>query len=183
MWDANAIPRGSRPMDYLQVLSEAPRALVIHGNYLDEEGRVFLATNADHLSLIYCPRTHAYFGHEAYPLVELLKLGVRVALGTDSRASNPNLDLLAEMRHVAGKFPIIDPDVILRMGTLSGAEALGLAAEVGSITPGKVANLVAVPLAEEARVRTEDLLSGVLSGCDAPRTVWLRGAKLERAAD
>ena len=36
MWDAEAIPRGSRPLDYLRMLAEAPRSVVIHGNYLDK---------------------------------------------------------------------------------------------------------------------------------------------------
>ena len=57
------------------MLAEAPRALVIHGNYLDEEEQAFLAANADRMSLVYCPRTHAYFGHPPYPLPELLNSG------------------------------------------------------------------------------------------------------------
>ena len=85
----------------LRMLADAPRALVIHGNYLDDEELAFLAANRERMSLVYCPRTHAYFEHPPYPLAKHLKLGVRVALGTDSRASNPDLDLLAEMRHVA----------------------------------------------------------------------------------
>jgi cytosine/adenosine deaminase-related metal-dependent hydrolase len=175
MWDARVIPHGSRPMAYLRMLAEAPRALVVHGNYLDEEERSFLAAHADHMSLVFCPRTHEYFGHEPYPLVELLKAGVRVALGTDSRASNPDLDLLADMRFVARKFPQIDPIDVLRMGTLSGAEALGRSAEMGSITSGKIANLIAVPLSDAATMRPDELLAGILSGGEAPRAVWLRG--------
>ena len=124
-WDAAAIPHGTRPLDYLRLLAEAPRALVIHGNYLDAEERAFLAARRGRMSLIYCPRTHAYFGHVRYPLEQLLKLGAAVALGTDSRASNPDLSLLAEMRHVAREFPVIVPKTVLRMGTLAGAAALG----------------------------------------------------------
>ena len=81
MWDAEAIPRGSRPLDYLRMLAEAPRALVIHGNYLDAEERAFLAEHADRMSLVYCPRTHAYFGHPPYPLAELLAAGVQRGAG------------------------------------------------------------------------------------------------------
>ena len=124
--------------------------LVIHGNYLDDEELAFLAVNRERMSLVYCPRTHAYFRHAPYPLAKALAAGVRVALGTDSRASNPDLDLLAEMRHVARAHPAIDPHEVLRMGTLAGAEALGRDADVGSITPGKLANLIAIPLPEDA---------------------------------
>ena len=181
MWDAAAIPRASRPLDYLRLLAEAPRALVIHGNYLDDAERSFLAANVDRMSLVYCPRTHAYFGHPPYPLAELLAAGVRVALGTDSRASNPDLDLLAEMRYVAGTIPAIDPLEILRMGTLTGAEALGRAAEVGSITPGKLANLVAVPLPDDVRAAPRDRLVAILASPESPCAVWIRGKRIDGA--
>ena len=125
MWDPKAIPRNSRPLDYLRRLAAAPRAVVIHGNFLDEEDFQFLASNRDRMSLVYCPRTHAYFGHPPYPLSRALAMSVHLALGTDSRASNPDLSLLAEMRFVAAAHPAIDPQQILRLGTLACAEALG----------------------------------------------------------
>jgi cytosine/adenosine deaminase-related metal-dependent hydrolase len=178
MWDDAAIPRGSRPLDYLRMLAEAPRALMIHGNYLDEEERSFLAANSERMSLIHCPRTHSYFFHPTFPLPQLLALGVRVALGTDSRASTPDLDLLAEMRHVARLNPQLDPHDILRMGTLAGAQALGRADEAGSITPGKLANLVAVPLSDNAGAPNE-LLAALLADDSGPRAVWARGKKLQ----
>jgi cytosine/adenosine deaminase-related metal-dependent hydrolase len=175
MWDAEAIPRGSRPLDYLRILAEAPRALVIHGNYLDAEEHAFLAANSDRMSLVYCPRTHAYFEHPTYPLPALLENGVRVALGTDSRASNPDLDLLAEMRHVAALFPSTDPQTVLRMGTLAGAEALGCDAEVGSIMSGKMANLIAIPLQPQGAHSAEDALSEILASDKRPCRIWIRG--------
>src|SRR5205814_8406147 len=97
-------------------------------------------------TLVYCPRTTAAFGHPPHPFREFLQRGVRVALGTDSLASNPDLDLLAEMRFVHQRHPDFPGDALLRMGTLSGAEALGWADETGSLTPGKSADLVVVPL-------------------------------------
>jgi cytosine/adenosine deaminase-related metal-dependent hydrolase len=181
MWDAQAVPRGSRPMDYLRLLAKAPRALVVHGNYLDEEERSFLAANADRMSLVYCPRTHSYFHHPQYQLSQLLAAGVRVVLGTDSRASNPDLNLLAEMQHVARTFSVIDPHDILRMGTLTGAEALGREMEVGSITPGKVANLITVPLPEGATRTGDGMLEGLLVARNAVSAVWLRGTEIRVA--
>jgi cytosine/adenosine deaminase-related metal-dependent hydrolase len=178
MWDNEAIPRGSRPLDYLRMLAEAPRALVIHGNYLDDEERAFLAANSERMSLVHCPRTHSYFFHPTLPLPQLLALGVRVALGTDSRASTPDLDLLAEMRHVARLHPRIHPQEILQLGTLAGAQALGRAHEVGSITPGKLANLVAVPIPDDAGASASDLLAAVLADDALPCGVWLRGRKM-----
>ena len=103
-WHPDVIPRGTRPLDFLRVLAQAHRALVIHGNYLNSEEITFLAARAARMSLVYCPRTHAYFGHEPYPLAALLAAGVNVAVGTDSRASNPNLDLWEELRYLHGRF-------------------------------------------------------------------------------
>jgi cytosine/adenosine deaminase-related metal-dependent hydrolase len=102
----------------------------------------------DH-TIVYCPRTHAAFGHPPHPFCEFLQRGVRVALGTDSLASNPDLDLLAEARFVHQRYPDVPGETILRMATLSGAEALGWADETGSLTPGKSADLVVLPLPED----------------------------------
>ena len=96
---------------------------MIHGNYLEADELEFLAMNAQRMSIVYCPRTHAYFDHERYPLGRLLALGASVALGTDSRASNPDLNLLAEMRFVAKRYPALPPAEVLRLGTLAGAQA------------------------------------------------------------
>jgi cytosine/adenosine deaminase-related metal-dependent hydrolase len=146
-WDADAIPRGTRPIDYLQTLAASgARSLVIHGNYLQADEQALLGQHADRLSVVYCPRTHAFFGHERHPLPALLKAGARVALGTDSRASNPDLSILAEMRHVARTFPDVSPATILAMGTLHGAQALGCDATHGSLQPGKTADFITVAL-------------------------------------
>ncbi len=112
-WDPSAFPRGIRPLQYLQLLATAHRALVIHGNYLNDEETDFLAAHADRLTLVYCPRTHHYFRHARYPLPELLAKGVRVMLGTDSRASNPDLNLWDELRFVADAYPELSLETIL----------------------------------------------------------------------
>jgi cytosine/adenosine deaminase-related metal-dependent hydrolase len=182
MWDPAAIPHGSRPMDYLRMLAAAPRALVIHGNYLDSQEHEFLAAKSERMSLIFCPRTHAYFRHPRYPLPELLAKNVRVALGTDSRASNPDLSLMAEMRQVAKTFPVIDRHQVLRMGTLSGAEALGREGVIGSITPGKLANLIAFPLDMRLATNAGQALESLMAGDTKPSTIWFYGHQ-ENASD
>lgn len=171
MWDPEAIPRGSRPLDYLRMLSEAPRSLVIHGNYLQAEEHEFLAANADRMTLVYCPRTHAYFGHPRYPLAELASRGVRIAIGTDSRASNPSLSVLDELRYVARHHTAVPVGEILKMATLNAATALGSEQECGSITVGKLANLVAIP-------DTEGSLAESLASSTAPKRVWFRGREV-----
>lgn len=157
-WHPDAIPPQLRPLDFLQRLATASRALVVHGNYLAADEIAFLAQHRERMSVVYCPRTHAWFGHEPYPLVSMLAAGVRVAVGTDSRASNPDLDLLAELRHIARQHPAAPPETILRMGTLDGAEALGMARQFGSLTPGKRAALAVLDLVEHAHDPLAQLL-------------------------
>ncbi len=145
-WHPGAIPRGIAPRNYLELLATAHRALVIHGNFLSDGDWQLLARQRDRMSVVYCPRTHAYFRHGRYPLAEMLAAGVRVAVGTDSLASNPDLSLLAELRHIAREHPAVPPAEVLNLGTLAGAKALGLADRLGSITPGKDASLAVAQL-------------------------------------
>jgi cytosine/adenosine deaminase-related metal-dependent hydrolase len=144
--DGPLTPHGTRPLDYLRVMSQSPRSLVIHGNYLEAEEQTFVADHRDRMAVIYCPRTHAYFGHSRHPIAELLAAGANVALGTDSRASNPDLSLWNEMRFVADHFPQISPRSVLELGTIRGAYALGRGHEIGTLEPGKLANLAIVSL-------------------------------------
>ncbi|HVW01460.1 MAG TPA: amidohydrolase family protein [Planctomycetaceae bacterium] len=146
-WEPTAIPRGSRPLDSLQMLAPLPRALVVHGNYLADDEQQFLADHP-HLTVVYCPRTHAFFGHAAHPWRELLARGVSVAIGTDSRGSNPDLSLWRELQFLHERFPEIDPSEILELGTLAGARALGCEADFGTLTPGKQAAICAIRLPE-----------------------------------
>jgi cytosine/adenosine deaminase-related metal-dependent hydrolase len=145
-WDAAAIPRGSRPLDYLRMIAGAHRALVIHGNYLADDEIDFLAQRSNHMSVVYCPRTHAFFQHDPYPLAKMLSAGVNVALGTDSRGSNPDLSLLAEFQFTAARNPTISPAALLRTITAAAAKALGREDEIGTLSLGKFADLAIVQL-------------------------------------
>ncbi len=98
---------------------------MIHGNYLQRPEWEFLAKHRERLTVVYCPRTFAYFGHRQYPLEEMLRHGVHVAIGTDSRASNPDLDLFAELKFIRQQHPEVGLETILRLGTRNGAKALG----------------------------------------------------------
>jgi cytosine/adenosine deaminase-related metal-dependent hydrolase len=148
--------------------SRAPASVIAHGNYLSPTTR--LPPNS---TVVYCPRTHAAFDHPPHPFPGLLCRGVRVALGTDSLASNPDLDLLAEAGFVYERHREVSGDQLLRMATLSGAEALGYGGLTGSLEPGKSADLVVVPLPAADTTDPHRLL---FSDLDRPRrTIW-RGA-------
>jgi aminodeoxyfutalosine deaminase len=157
-WDSRAIPIGSKPLDYLENLAKSHRALVIHGNYLDDEEIGFLAAHAEKMSVVYCPRTHAYFQHDPYPLAKMIAAGVNVAIGTDSRASNPDLSVLADMRFAAQQHPLVPPATLLRMITANAAKALGRDDEIGTLTPGKFADLAIMKLPRRDAVDPHELL-------------------------
>jgi aminodeoxyfutalosine deaminase len=144
--------------------------LYIHGNHLDPA----LLHTVSRGTIVYCPRTHAAFGHPPHPFQDFLSAGVRVALGTDSLASNPDLDLLAEARYLHRLCPDFPGDRLLHMATLAGAEALGWADETGSLTPGKSADLLVVPLAGDADADPHRRVFDA-SATSAPRRVMIRG--------
>ena len=157
-WDSTTIRPGARPIEYLRLLVSAHRTLVIHGNYLDDEEIGFLGANAARMTVVYCPRTHDWFRHDPYPLEKMHAAGVAVALGTDGRGSSPDLSLLAEMRFVARRHPAVSLHRILRMGTILGAKALGRQNRVGSLEPGKQANLLVVALPDGDATDPHELL-------------------------
>ncbi|MEX2142194.1 MAG: amidohydrolase family protein [Pirellulales bacterium] len=150
-WEPGAILVGQKPIDYLQQLSNVPRSIIIHGNYLDDDELRFLGIYRDRMSVVYCPRTHAYFRHDPYPLRSMLSHRLVVALGTDSRASNPDLDVRKEMQFVIERHGV-SPELALRLGTINGAAAMGLGEYCGILTVGKSANLaiVQIPLRHSA---------------------------------
>jgi cytosine/adenosine deaminase-related metal-dependent hydrolase len=167
IWDPAAITAAITDFLWLSPNNHSPR-LYVHGNYLSPK-----VTMRPNQTVVYCPRTHAAFGHPPHPFREFLDHGVRVCLATDSLASNPDLDILAEARFVHERYPEFPGETLLRMVTLSGAEALGWADETGSLEAGKSADLVVVPLPD----RDADDPHELLFASDGPveRRMMFRG--------
>jgi cytosine/adenosine deaminase-related metal-dependent hydrolase len=137
--------------------------LAVHVNYLGAKEAALLAERK--VSVAHCPRSHAYFGHQAFPFRRLMNAGVNVCLGTDSlatvwaaRGQVIRLDLFEEMRAFAEAHPEVPARTILRMATVNGARALQLAGRAGRIAAGAFADLIAVPFTGK---RTQ-LYEGVL---------------------
>lgn len=143
VWNPASLPRGVRPADYLARLAEAPRALAIHGNFFTRDEYEILARHRDRLTLVICPRTCRYFLPELPPIAELLAQGVAIALGTDSRATNPDLSIWREARFLLENAPALAPTDLLSLVTLAGADALGLPPSYGRIPPGAPLSLLA----------------------------------------
>lgn len=127
--------------DYLRELATAPIGLVVHGNDLRAHELKYLA-RCPQLTLVYCPRTHAAFGHPPHPWQQLQAAGGRVAIGTDSRASNPDLSLFAELQFLQSRYPEESAESLLALATSHAAQALGLPHGYGQIVAGGPAHLL-----------------------------------------
>ena len=95
--------------------------LLAHCNYPTEMVLQWLAEHRHKVAVVYCPRTHQHFGHSPYPMDEFLSRNVRVLLGTDSLASNPDLDIRQEAVCVARNYPNLSAEKIWRMFTVDAA--------------------------------------------------------------
>ncbi len=124
LFDPRTFPGGRSVREFLEQLSRAPRALAVHGNYFSDEDLRFLQQHPQ-ITTVYCPRTHAWFGHSQYPVLKMMEQGLNVVLGTDSRASNPDLSIWKELQHIAVHHPLIPTADLLAMITTSSATALG----------------------------------------------------------
>ena len=144
-------------------------ALLAHVNYCDDDELEILARSR--ASIVYCPRTHAYFGHPPHRWSDMLARGINVAVGTDSCASSPDLNLVDDLRLIHRLAPNVPPHELWAMTTTRGARALGLSRHVGSITPAKDADLAIFP------VTTDEPLTELLQTNVLPAQVWMAGQR------
>ena len=126
--------------------------LAVHANYLGKKDVALLAKRR--VGVVHCPRSHAYFGHDPFPLRELLRAGINVCLGTDSLASvykrrreTVELSMFEEMRSLAASHPWLSTRSILNMVTTNGAKALGMKGQVGEFCKGAFADAIVLPFA------------------------------------
>jgi 5-methylthioadenosine/S-adenosylhomocysteine deaminase len=143
---------GRRPLARLAELGLVTPSLIgVHATALTDADIDLLATAGAHV--VHCPRSNLKLASGLCPVAKLLDAGVNVALGTDGAASNNRLDLWAELqtaallaKQVAGNAAAVPAKAALRMATIDGARALGLAGEIGSLAAGKAADVICVEL-------------------------------------
>jgi cytosine/adenosine deaminase-related metal-dependent hydrolase len=136
---------GLGPVEYLDSLGVLDAdTLVVHGVQLDDASLARLA--AIGCTLVTCPRSNQWVGVGAPPVARFYASGVKVALGTDSLASVEDLNPFSELKTMRWLAPAVPARQLLESATLTGARALGLGDELGSIEPGKRAALIAVDL-------------------------------------
>lgn len=127
-------PPGLSPVAYLESLGcLGPRVLAVHGVHLSEQGIDTLANTQTPLCI--CPRSNLHIGGALPDVSRLMAVGVRLCLGTDSVASSPDTDVLAEIPVLADRFPNVALETWIDMATRGGADVLGLP-HLGRISPG-----------------------------------------------
>src|SRR5262249_37654972 len=144
-WDPKWVPPGGSPVDFLDDSGFLnSRAVAVHGVQMTESDLRRLAARGT--PLVPCRRSNGHTGAGAPPLAEFYASGVRVAVGTDSLASAPDLNVFSELATMRALAPRVPAASLLESATIEGARALGFDADYGTIEPGKSARLLAVTL-------------------------------------
>ena len=159
-WDLSWAPKGSSSFEYLNRIGLlSPRLLAVHAVQVTDND-IKLIKKAK-VSIAHCPRSNKALGVGKMPLKKFLDAGITVGLGTDSLASVPTLNMWDEMRYAyrIHRRDGISAEDIFRIATIGGAKALGLDKEIGTLEPGKKADIIAVPLPKK---NTGDLYSDLL---------------------
>ncbi len=133
------------------------------------------------MNVVHCPQSNLKLGNGQCPVAKLTRRGVNVALGTDSAASNNDLDMLDELRTgalLAG--PAMTAHEWLRIATLNGARALNLADQIGSLAPGKWADLCCIDLDDVHTQPVHDVAAAVIYAANRSNVsdVWIAGRAL-----
>jgi 5-methylthioadenosine/S-adenosylhomocysteine deaminase len=144
--------KGLSPIQYLKKIGVlGPGTLLVHAVWVDEEDIQTIADSG--AGIAHNPESNMKLASGIAPVPKFMKKGVAVGIGTDGSASNNNLDLFAEMDTAAKlhKVSNLDPTVmdaasVLNMAVQGGAKAVGLETEIGSIEPGKQADLIVVDM-------------------------------------
>ncbi len=179
---------GKRPLTRLHELGLlGPSLVAVHMARIDDDEIELTAQQG--VNVVHCPESNMKLASGACPVQRLLDAGVNVALGTDGAASNNDLDMFGEMRSAAllGKLAAQDASALpawqaLEMATINGARALGLDALIGSLEPGKAADIVAVDLNDAGHQPVYQPVSQlVYTNAGASVTdVWVNGHRLLR---
>jgi len=174
---------GVRPLARLQRTGLlGPNFLGVHAVHLDADEISILAEHGCHIA--HCPTSNMKLASGIAPVTSMQERGIGIGLGTDGAASNNRLDLFHEMRHAAllakvgsGNAAALPAATALRMATIEGAKALGLEAEIGSLEPGKAADICAIKLDDWALQPCFDPVSHLVytAGRENVSHTWVGG--------
>ena len=142
-----------------------PTALA-HVNYCDDAELDLLAAGSS--GVVYCPRTHRFFGHPPHRWRDMLARGISLAVGTDSCASSPDLNLVDDLRLLHEIAPEVPAHGLWSLVTTNASRMLSMT-HVGALTPGHAADAVVFP------VQTRDPLLEIFESNVLPSHVWING--------
>jgi len=177
---------GVRPLERMRRLGVVgPRLIAVHAVHLDNSELDLLAKHG--ASVAHCPSSNLKLASGIAPVAAMLARGINLGLGTDGAASNNRLDMFQEMRQAAllakgasGNAEAMPAHAALEAATLGAARALGLEQRIGSIVPGKAADLTAVQFDPVDLAPCYDPLSHLVyaAGREHVSHVWVAGRKL-----
>jgi len=160
VWDDEWRAPGVSPVRYLTENGFMNRRLlVVHGVQMTSDDLSLVRDSG--ATLVTCPRSNGHTGAGAPPIADFYASGVRVAIGTDSLASSPDLNVFAELATMRALAPGVPSSRLLESATVEGARCLGFDGEFGTIEPGKYARLIAVDVPPDTTDVEEYLVSGV----------------------
>ncbi len=125
--------------------------------------------------VVHCPGTHRFFDRPSFPWLRYRRAGIEIALGTDSLASNEDLDLYREMAAFRRSAPAAAPADVWRMATTVGARAVGQAGEVGGLTRGSRADFALHPIAPSTLAEALEALTYASGASGRVAAVWVGG--------
>lgn len=168
VWDPTWVAPSVSPVQYLDDSGFLDsRVLAVHGVQMSPPDLNRLAARAT--TLVTCPRSNGYTGAGVPPIEEFYKSGVAVAVGTDSLASAPDLNVFAELATMHGLAPKVPASALIDSATRQGARALGFDTEFGTIEPGKCSRLLAV----DVPAGTDDVEECLVSGIHPDQIKWI----------
>ena len=170
-WDNSFKIPGKGSVQYLESLGVLDnKTLCVHGVHVDSEEVEILAKKKAKVCL--CPGSNRFLDVGKAPVTDFLAHGILPALGTDSMASNPQLNMWREMRLLREDHPGLAPESVFAMATLGGAEAWGVASVMGALEPKKGAFALAINCQEEIRTEKE-VFEYLTSAGDSVQGQWL----------
>jgi len=179
---------GMRPLERLHQLGLLnPRMMAVHMTQLTEDEIKLSAQQG--ISVVHCPESNLKLASGHCPINELIEAGANVCLGTDSAASNNDLDMLGEMRTASliAKTNSNDASALpawqaLELATINGAKALNIADEIGSLEVGKSADMVAINLNHIATQPVYDPIAQIVYSASRQQVsdVWVQGVQRVR---
>jgi aminodeoxyfutalosine deaminase len=159
-WDPAWVPPGGTPVEFLDDSGFLDsRVLAVHGVQMTTADLDRLVARGT--TLVTCPRSNGHTGAGAPPIEDFYNYGVKVAVGTDSLASSPDLNVFAELATMRALAPTVSAAALLDSATRQGARALGFDHDYGTIEPGKSGRLLAVTIPADTIDVEEYLVGGV----------------------